>query len=117
MANMKTGLGICGLIVLTVLPVDGEGPLRVAVTPIHSFAPATVTIRARIEPSADNRTLAIVADGGDFYRSSEIPLDGDRAPKIVDLRFANLPAVDYQISVVLADGAGGQAPVVVQSVT
>src|SRR5258707_1151683 len=86
MANMKTGLGICGLIVLTVLPVDGEGPLRVAVTPIHSFAPATVTIRARIEPSADNRTLAIVADGDDFYRSSEIPLDGDRAPKIVDLR-------------------------------
>jgi pimeloyl-ACP methyl ester carboxylesterase len=29
--NMKTGLGICGLMVLTVLPVDGEGPLRVAV--------------------------------------------------------------------------------------
>jgi pimeloyl-ACP methyl ester carboxylesterase len=28
---MKTGLGICGLMVLTVLPVDGEGPLRVAV--------------------------------------------------------------------------------------
>src|SRR6516164_10960218 len=48
MANMKAGLGICGVIVLTVLPVDGEGPLRVAVTPIHSFAPATVTIRARI---------------------------------------------------------------------
>ena len=116
MANMKTGLGICGLIVLTVLPVDGEGPLRVAVTPIHSFAPATVTIRARIEPSADNRTLAIVADGDDFYRSSEIPLDGDRAPKIVDLRFANLPGGDYQISVVLADGAGRQRAVVRQSV-
>src|SRR5438093_8920271 len=117
MANMKTGLGICGLIVLTVLPVDGEGPLRVVVTPIHSFAPATVTIRARIEPSADNRTLAIVADGDDFYRSSEIPLDGDRAPKIVDVRFANLPGGDYQISVVLADGAGRQRAVVRQSVT
>ena len=50
---MKTGVGIFGLIVLTVLPVDGEGPLRVAVSPIHSFAPATVTIRARIEPSAE----------------------------------------------------------------
>ena len=50
---MKTGLGICGLIVLTVLPVDGEGPMRVTVTLIHSFAPATVTIRASIEPSAE----------------------------------------------------------------
>ena len=91
MANMKAGLGICGVIVLTVLPVDGEGPLRVAVTPIHSFAPATVTIRARIEPSAENRMLAIVADGDDFYRSSEIQLDGVHAPKIVELRFSNLP--------------------------
>jgi len=116
MANMKTGLGICGLIVLTVLPVDGEGPLRVAVTPIHSFAPATVTIRARIEPSADNRTLAIVADGDDFYRSSEIQLDGVHAPKIVDLRFSNLPGGDYQFSAVLADGAGRQRAIVRQSV-
>jgi hypothetical protein len=103
---MKTGLGACGLIVLTVLQVDGEGPLRVAVTPIHSFAPATVTIRARIEPSAENRMLALVADGDDFYRSSEIQLDGDHAPKIVDLRVANLPGGEYQISAVLADGAG-----------
>jgi hypothetical protein len=116
MANMKTGLGICGLIVLTVLPVDGEGPLRVAVTPIHSFAPATVTIRARIEPSAENRMLAIVADGDDFYRSSEIQLDGVHAPKIVELRFSNLPGGVYQISAVLADGAGRQRAIVRQSV-
>jgi len=53
MANMTTGVGISGLIVLTVLPVDGEEPLRVAVTPIHSFAPATVTIRA--EDRAERR--------------------------------------------------------------
>ena len=33
---METGLGICGLIVSTVLPVDGEAPLRVAVTNMSS---------------------------------------------------------------------------------
>ena len=85
MANMTTGVGISGLIVLTVLPVDGEEPLRVAVTPIHSFAPATVTIRAEDRAERRNRMLAIVADGDDFYLSGE-----------------------YQISAVLADGAGRQ---------
>jgi len=116
MANMNTGVGIFGLIVLTVLPVHGEGPLRVEVTPIHSFAPATVTIRARIEPSAENRMLAIAADGDDFYHSREIQLDGDHAPKIVNLRFSNLPGGEYQISAVLADGAGRQRAIVRQSV-
>ena len=113
---MKTGLGIFGLIVLTVLSVDGEGPLRVTVSPIHSFAPATVTIRARIEPSVENRMLAIVADGDDFYRSSEIQLDGDHAPKSVNLRFSNLPGGEYRISAVLEDGAGRQRAIVRQSV-
>jgi len=42
MCFQKNPLGICGLIVLTVLPVDGEWPLRVAVTPIHSFASVNV---------------------------------------------------------------------------
>src|SRR5207247_10245356 len=68
MANMKTGLGICGLIVLTVLPVDGEGPLRVVVTPIHSFAPAAVTSRARLEPGASHRTLPTGHGRHDSYR-------------------------------------------------
>src|SRR6266705_1428613 len=58
---MRTVFGICGLMVLTVLPVDGGEPLRLAVTPAQSFAPATVRIRARIEPSAENRTLTVVA--------------------------------------------------------
>jgi hypothetical protein len=60
--------------------------------------------------------LALVADGDDFYRSSEIQLDGDHAPKIVNLSFSNLPGGEYQISAVLADGAGRQRAIVRQSV-
>src|SRR5438132_10929264 len=106
MATMRTALGICGVIVLTVLPVDGQEPLRLAVTPAESFAPATVRIRARIEPSAENRTLTVVADAADFYRRSDIQLDGDQAPKTVELRFSDLPGGDYEVSAVLADAFG-----------
>jgi hypothetical protein len=103
------------LIVFTVLPVDGGEPLKLIVTPAHSFAPATVSIRARIEPSAENRALAIVADGADFYRSSEIQLDGDQAPKTVELRFSNLPGGDYQVYAVLTDRSGHQRAIARQS--
>ena len=105
---MRTVFGICGLMVLTVLPVDGGEPLRLAVTPAQSFAPATVRIRARIEPSAENRTLTVVADAADFYRRSDIQLDGDQAPKTVELRFSDLPGGDYEVSAVLADAFGRQ---------
>src|SRR5262249_24684182 len=105
---MRNVLAICGLIGLTMLPVDGSERLRLVVTPTQSFAPATMRIRARIEPSAENRRLAIVADGDEFYRSSEIQLDGDQAPKTVQLMFSNLPGGDYEIYAVLIDASGHQ---------
>ena len=105
---MRTALWICGLVVLAVPPVNGGEPLRLAVTPAQSLAPATVRIRARVEPSAANRLLAIVADGDEFYRSSEIQLEGDQAPATVELQFSNLPGGNYEFSAELIDNTGHQ---------
>ena len=102
------GLVVCGWVVLTALTVDGGEPLRLAVTPTRAFAPATVRIRARVEPSAENRRLTIVADGDEFYRSSEIQLDGDQAPPTVELQFSNLPGGNYEVYAVLTDRTGHQ---------
>ena len=60
-------------------------------------------ISAGIEPNADNRHLAVVADGEEFYRSSEIQLNGAEAPRAIELRFSSLPAGDYQIAAALID--------------
>jgi hypothetical protein len=92
---MKKVLGICGLIALAVLPADGE-TVTIKVTPEKSFAPASIVIRARIEPSAANRALAIIADGENFYRSSEIPLEGEQAPKTFELSLKSLPGGEYR---------------------
>ena len=75
---MKTALRVCGVIALTVTPVDGSERLPLTITPTQAFAPAAMRIRARIEPNADNRVFAIVADGNEFYRRSDIQLDGRR---------------------------------------
>jgi hypothetical protein len=60
-----------------------------------------VRIRARVEPNADNRVLTIVADGPDFYRRSDVPLDGEEAPRTVELSFRDVPAGDYEVSAIL----------------
>jgi hypothetical protein len=108
MATMRTVLSICGVIALSVLPAHGGEPLKLTVTPFQSFAPATVRVRARIEPNAENRILTIVADGQAFYRSSDIPLEGELAPKTVELNFSNLPGGEYEVYAVLRDSVGRQ---------
>ena len=109
---MRNLFGICGLMVLTVLPVSGGQPLALSVTPFQSFAPATVRVTARIEPSAANRALTIVADGSEFYRSSEFQLDGDQAPKTFEVFFPNLPGGEYEVYAYLTDSLGQRRAIV-----
>ena len=111
---MRTLVGICGLIALTVLPADSGEPLTLTVTPAQSFAPAKVTIRARIEPSAVNRVLSVVADGPEFYRSSEFQLDGEGAPKTFQLFLADVPGGEYDVYAYLTDSLGRRRAVVHQ---
>jgi hypothetical protein len=105
---MRRALWISGLMVVTVLPARGNQALTLAVTPAQSMAPATVRVRARVEPSAENRRLTIIADGEDYYRSSEFQLEGDQAPPTVEVQFPSLPGGNYEVYAVLIDSAGHQ---------
>lgn len=82
--------------------------LALRVSPHVSNAPSTVTIRATIEPSAANRYLAIEADSGTFYRSSEVQLDGDRAPVVTQMFLKDLPSGEYTVAAQLRDNMGGR---------
>ena len=104
--RVRFRLWICGLLLSTALPIGASGHLTLAVSPEQSFAPANLIVRVRIEPDADNRSLEIIADSEEFYRSSLIQLDGERAPRIIVLRFRGVPGGRYIVSGVLTDGAG-----------
>lgn len=82
--------------------------LALRVTPNVSNAPSTVIIKATVEPNAANRYLAIQADSGRFYRSSEIQLDGDRAPLVTEVFLKNLPSGEYTVAAELRDNMGGR---------
>jgi hypothetical protein len=88
-----------------------EQRLTLRVTPNVSSAPSNVTIRAYVAPNEKNRSLRIEADSGVFFRSSQIQLDGDKAPTLTEFRFHSLPSGNYTVQAVLRDSAGEETVV------
>jgi hypothetical protein len=84
----------------------GDNRLRIEVSPRISHAPAQVRIRAIVPPHAENRGLRIVADSGDYFRSSYLTLDGADAAPITETSFKNLPGGEYEVTVALVDAQG-----------
>ena len=96
--------------------VSGAEPLVARVSPkAVGTAPRDVFVRAYIEPDIRNRSLEFVVDSGNFYASSTVQLDRDRAPRLKEVRFRELPAGRYEIRVTLA-GADGERAVVVNHI-
>jgi hypothetical protein len=91
------------LLLMMAEPAGAEGKLKVVVTPNVAFAPATLIVRAMIEADPANRAIVIVAESSDFYRSSEIPLDGDRAPRVTWIEVKSVPAGTYVVTGALLD--------------
>ena len=79
--------------------------LTMAVSPMQSFAPTTLIIRVHVEPDRGNRALEVVAESGEYYRSSRIQLDGADTPRTISFEIRNLPGGDYDIRGALIDSA------------
>ena len=88
--------------------VAAKEPLSIRVSPAVSFAPANMVVRTSIEPDASNRAVEIVADSDQFYRSSLVQLDGERAPRTSLFEFRSLPPGEYEVKAALI-GVDGQA--------
>ncbi len=92
---------------VTTLPLGAGERIAMKVSPAVAFAPANLVVRAMIEANADNRAVEIIAESADFYRSSQIQLEGDRAPRINQFEFRSLPPGTYEVRAMLI-GADGQ---------
>ena len=101
--------------VLTATAVAGaKEPLSIRVSPAFSFAPANIVIRTSVEPDAENRSMEVIADSPEFYRSSTIALEGDRAPKTMMVEFRTVPPGDYNVTAMLI-GADGHRRAIAQA--
>jgi hypothetical protein len=89
--------------------LDGHEPLRMQVSPAVARAPAMLTVRVSLDTAADNRLLQVVAESADFYRSSEIQIDGAHTPPLSVFEFRNLPSGLYHVTGVLVGVNGRRA--------
>src|SRR5262245_42664653 len=106
------------MIVMMVMEPNGfvtaKEPLSIRVSPSVSFAPATMVVRTSIEPDILNRAIEVVADSEQFYRSSIVQLDGERAPRTSIFEFRSLPPGEYEVKAALI-GADGHAKAIART--
>jgi hypothetical protein len=107
---MKTRFTLAALTIIGMLTASGttaaNDKLTLRVTPNVSSAPSTVIAKATVARDASNRSLYIEADSGEFFRSSEIQLDGERAPVVMEVRLPNLPGGEYTVVAKLRNSMG-----------
>ena len=72
--------------------------LRVHASPASS---SDITVYVGIDRHADNRMLRVTAASSDFFRGSEIQLDGEASPRVSVFRFAQVPSGWYEVTVQL----------------
>jgi len=101
------GVAAAAALLLTV-PASASEKLSMRVSPSVAFAPSNLVVRAIVSQDAANRAIAVIAESADFYRSSEMQLDGDKAPRTSVFEFRSLPSGSYQVSAVLIGPKGEQ---------
>ena len=104
------------LMASTTLPLGAGERITMKVSPAVAFAPANLVVRATIEADAGNRAVEIVAESADFYRSSEIQLEGERAARTTTFEFRSLPPGTYEVRAKLFGADGQQRAAVRQQV-
>ena len=101
MRKLLSATVLCSSMVLAAAALNGGEVLRLRVSPAVGSAPGFLTVRINVEPVADDRFLEVVAESADFYRSSQIAIDGQNASRLSVFEFRNLPSGSYHVTGVL----------------
>jgi len=112
-ATMRPGtrLGFIALLAVMSLDVHAIEPIRVRVLPALAPGPADVIVETIVEPDTRNREVEIMVDSPNYAASSTVALEGDKAPRVRDMRFRQLPVGSYEVSATLVQENGTRSKV------
>jgi hypothetical protein len=106
---MQTKTLFLGLLIGVTAAAAGADEIQritIRVSPAVSFAPANLLVRTTIASDPENRAVEVVAESPEFYRSSEIQLEGERAPRTSVFEFRSLPPGRYEVRATLRGSKG-----------
>ena len=75
-----------------------------------TMAPATVTAVVMVESDGESRALEVVAESEEFFRSSQVELDGADARRVNTFEFRDLRSGVYQVTAVWRAQMDGSSP-------
>jgi hypothetical protein len=106
---------------LTTVPSPAKEIIEIRMRGHFYAAPATVSVVIAVEPGERNRALLVEADGEDYYRASEIELDGEKEKRLHSIEFRSLPAGEYVLRAQVRSKTGiigkAEAELVVTGIT
>jgi uncharacterized protein (DUF2141 family) len=91
---------------MSLLSLHAGARVEASVAPRLSYAPTSVKVTVSIEPDAQNRTAIVEVESAQVFQSSEVPLDGNRAARVHEITYADLPPGQYIVRVRVVDSAG-----------
>jgi hypothetical protein len=77
--------------------LNAAGGMTIRAWPSTALEPANLRVEVMFERRAENRWVRISADSQDYFSSSEIQLDGERAARIRVVTFREVPAGLYEL--------------------
>jgi len=92
---VRTAMLVAVILVTGTLLAPAKEIVEIRVRGHYYAAPATVPVVIAVEPRSENRTLVVEADGEEYFRSSEVELDGEKEKRLHSLEFTRLPAGEY----------------------
>jgi hypothetical protein len=111
---MKVLMLVLGAVLMTAGALGADERLTVQ-APTVMLAPGHLVVETRVEPDASNKSIQVTAESPEFYRSSEVQLDGSTAPRKNTFEFQDLPMGTYEIRALLLDAKGDRRAVVVRT--
>ena len=111
MKSPATFLSIAAIVVGAVVSGIADEAVEMRLSDNVMMSPASLRVTVLVQRDKENRYLIIEADSPTYYRSSQVPLSGESAPRSHGIEFRSLPEGVYQIraSVEGTEGIRAQA--------
>jgi hypothetical protein len=113
--TLATSVGVAPALART---AEGEGSsakektVAVRLTPSVAFGPVDVRALVQVEPHPENRLLRITIDSAEYYRSTDIQLDGTDAAKSHFVTWPAVPPGSYVFMAIVYGSTGTRDQVV-----
>jgi len=94
-------VGVSGVLLAGALSSAADAPVTLAVRPTVLFAGRDVRTTVRTPRDARNRELRIVVEAANYYKSSDLQLDGADAAATHQFEWKELPSGAYRVEAIL----------------